>query len=234
MSDSPLEEIAICLIEPKYSINVGYVARIMKNFGFGKLLLIDSEADLIKARPFASHAVEILENVEHIKFEDLYQYDTLIATTAITSQRGLSPRQSISISKLQSSIQKMGNKICIIFGRDTTGLTNEELQNIDVVVHIPTNSEYPTLNISHALSIILYELTNYELVDKIIADHSEINRTIDAYVDVVELIGLPSHKLTLIRTSMQNILKRSRPSPRENSVLLGFAHKIKLHLRKKF
>ena len=79
MSDSPLEEIAICLIEPKYSINVGYVARIMKNFGFGKLLLIDSKADLIKARPFASHAVEILENVEHIKFEDLYQYDSLFS-----------------------------------------------------------------------------------------------------------------------------------------------------------
>ena len=228
------KDISICLIEPLYPLNVGYVARIMKNFGFDKLLLCNSDIDLQKARPFASHGVDILDNCARISFNDLNMFDTLIATTAITSQRGISSRQSISVSELRESLNNVGQNICLIFGRDNTGLTNYELEQVDIVLHIPTNSNYPTLNISHALSIILYELTNYELVDKIIADHSEINRTIDAYVDVVELIGLPSHKLTLIRTSIQNILKRSRPSPRENSVLLGFAHKIKLHLRKKF
>ena len=49
------KDISICLIEPLYPINIGYVARIMKNFGFDKLLLCNSNTDLQKARPFASH-----------------------------------------------------------------------------------------------------------------------------------------------------------------------------------
>ena len=128
----------------------------------------------------------------------------------------------------------MGKKICVILGRDTTGLTNKEMQLIDFIIHIPTNSEYPTLNISHALSILLYELTNYELIDRDIANKTEINRTVEAYSDIVKTLGLPSHKITLIQTSFFNILKRSKPSPRENSILLGLAQKIKLHLEKKF
>ena len=108
------------------------------------------------------------------------------------------------------------------------------MQLIDFIIHIPTNSEYPTLNISHALSILLYELTNYELIDRDIANKTEINRTVEAYSDIVKTLGLPSHKITLIQTSFFNILKRSKPSPRENSILLGLAQKIKLHLEKKF
>lgn len=234
MTYSPDEEISICLIEPQYSINLGYVARIMKNFGFRKLLLIDSKVNIDQARPFASHAVDLLEQAKHIEFEELNQFDTLIATTAITSQRGLSPRQSIPVSKLRSTIKNMGNEVCIVFGRDTTGLTNKELQFVDVIVNIPANSDYPTLNISHALSIVLYELTNYELVDRKIADRTDINRTIEAFIDISKTLGLPSHKLNLIQISLQNIFKRAQPSPRENSVLMGLAHKIKLHFSRKF
>jgi TrmH family RNA methyltransferase len=228
------DEISICLIEPQYPINLGYIARIMKNFGFNKLLIVNSKVNMEEARPFASHAVDLLENAKHIDFDDLNDFDSLIATTAITSQRGLSPRQSIPVSDIRSSVKEMGKKICVILGRDTTGLTNKEMQLIDFIIHIPANSEYPTLNISHALSILLYELTNYELIDRDIANKTEVNRTVEAYSDIVKTLGLPSHKITLVETSFFNILKRSKPSPRENSILLGLAQKIKLHLEKKF
>ena len=49
-----------------------------------------------------------------------------------------------------------------------------------------------------------------------------------------DTLDLPSHKINLVETSFFNILKRSKPSPRENSILLGLAQKIKLHLEKKF
>ena len=228
------DEISICLIEPQYPINLGYVARIMKNFGFHNLLVVNSQVNIEEARPFASHAVDLLENIKNIEFDDLNNFDTLIATTAITSHRGLSPRQSIDVSDIRSSIKDLGKKICIIFGRDTTGLTNKEMQSIDFIINIPTSSEYPTLNISHALSIVLYELTNYELVERDIATKHEVNRTVEAYSDIVKTLNLPSHKINLVETSFFNILKRSKPSPRENSILLGLAQKIKLHLEKKF
>ena len=108
------------------------------------------------------------------------------------------------------------------------------MQSIDFIINIPTSSEYPTLNISHALSIVLYELTNYELIERDIATKHEVNRTVEAYSDIVKTLNLPSHKINLVETSFFNILKRSKPSPRENSILLGLAQKIKLHLEKKF
>ena len=55
------DEISICLIEPQYPINLGYIARIMKNFGFNKLLIVNSKVNMEEARPFASHAVDLLE-----------------------------------------------------------------------------------------------------------------------------------------------------------------------------
>ena len=124
------DEISICLIEPQYPINLGYVARIMKNFGFHNLLVVNSQVNIEEARPFASHAVDLLENIKNIEFDDLNNFDTLIATTAITSHRGLSPRQSIDVSDIRSSIKDLGKRICIIFGRDTTGLTNNECNQL--------------------------------------------------------------------------------------------------------
>ena len=69
------KDISICLIEPLYPINIGYVARIMKNFGFDKLLLCNSNTDLQKARPFASHGADILDNCVRISFTDLNKFD---------------------------------------------------------------------------------------------------------------------------------------------------------------
>ncbi len=65
------EEISICLIEPQYPINLGYIARIMKNFGFHNLLVVNSKVNIEEARPFASHAVDLLENIKYINF-DIY------------------------------------------------------------------------------------------------------------------------------------------------------------------
>jgi len=224
------KNISICLIEPLYPINVGYVARIMKNFGFERLLLCNSNTDLEKARPFASHGVDILDNCVHISFTDLTKFDTLIATTAITSQRGISPRQSISVSELRDSLNNVGKNICLIFGRDNTGLTNAELERVDIVLHIPTNSSYYTLNISHALSIILYEISNTNFQSRTIANRDEINMMTNTYLDIANQLNLPKHKIQLIERSLNHVINRGKPSPRETSILLGFAKKILLRL----
>tara|TARA_B100001013_G_scaffold282477_1_gene182424 strand:- start:19 stop:708 length:690 start_codon:yes stop_codon:yes gene_type:complete len=225
------KDISICLIEPLYPLNVGYVARIMKNFGFDKLLLCNSDIDLQKARPFASHGVDILDNCARISFNDLNMFDTLIATTAITSQRGISSRQSISVSELRESLNNVGQNICLIFGRDNTGLTNYELEQVDIVLHIPTNSSYSTLNISHALSIILYEISNTTFHSRTIANRDAINMMTNTYIDIATKLNLPEHKIHLIEKSLNHVIKRGKPSPRETSILLGFAKKILLRLR---
>ncbi|MCP8316808.1 MAG: hypothetical protein H3Z51_08110 [archaeon] len=56
-----MRRLSVALVEPVYEVNVGHIARVMKNFGLEELLLINPKVDLIKARKFASHGVDILE-----------------------------------------------------------------------------------------------------------------------------------------------------------------------------
>lgn len=82
----------------------------------------------------------------------------LAATTAIISGKPSEVlRSAITPGEL---VDLAGDRedVAIVLGRDTTGLTNDEIAACDYVVHVPTWTDYPTMNVSHALAVILYEV----------------------------------------------------------------------------
>jgi TrmH family RNA methyltransferase len=123
-----LLRLSVALVEPKYEVNLGHVARVMANFGFHDLLLVKPEVDLGKARMFASHAVSVLDDAEICSFDDLRRFDYLVGTTAIFD---VSPsnvlRSTVPPSFMAEELSRFSGSVCLVFGRDTTGLTNEEL-----------------------------------------------------------------------------------------------------------
>ena len=148
----------VILVEPQTSGNVGAIARVMKNFGFSKLVLVNPQCDHkdSDARARAKHAKNILDDAEIKQFSEL-EYDYLIGTTArlggdynITR----SPVTPVELSELISDKSRIG----LVFGRENDGLSNEEIAKCDFVVSIPTNPDYGVMNLSHAVAIILYEL----------------------------------------------------------------------------
>ena len=86
------------------------------------------------------------------------------------------------------------------------------------------------MNISHALSIILYEISNTNFQSRTIANRDEINMMTNTYLDIANQLNLPKHKIQLIERSLNHVINRGKPSPRETSILLGFAKKILLRL----
>lgn len=151
--------ITIVLIEPENEGNVGAVARVMSNFDFKDLLLISPKCNHLgsEAMSRAKHAAEILKNAKVKDYSELERFDYIIGTTAITGTDYNIPRSPLTPEQLaeKANVKK---KIAILFGREGLGLTNKEILDCDFVVKIPASRKYKTLNLSHAVSIILYEL----------------------------------------------------------------------------
>ena len=147
--------ITIILIEPEHPGNIGAVCRVMKNFDFDKLVLVNPKCKIdeeLKNR--AKNAQDVVKKIKIVK--KIPKYDLLVGTTA-----ALGTDYNVSRTPIMPDIfaAKVDSRnIGLVFGREGEGLHNNELEKCDIVVSIPTSKKYQALNISHAVSIMLYEL----------------------------------------------------------------------------
>lgn len=155
-----LTNIHCILVRPKTSGNLGAIARVMKNFGFSKLILVDPKCktDTMEARKRAKHAQDVLKGANSVTLRALKNYDTLVGTTAKVSSDYNIPRLPLLPKQAAPLISGSKGKIGLVFGPEGDGLTNEEIQLCDFTITIPTNPKYKTLNVSHSIALILYEI----------------------------------------------------------------------------
>ncbi len=149
--------VSVTLVEPKGPVNVGHVARLVRNFGVEKLYLVRPQVDMSVAAVYASHASEVLDRAVIISFEKVRkENELLVATTAVrASKKSNVIRRTIGPDRLHEVLSSARTS-SIVFGRDTTGLTNEEIAACDMTVTIDTSPAYRALNIGHAAAIALY------------------------------------------------------------------------------
>jgi tRNA/rRNA methyltransferase len=160
---NPLDRIYIILVEPKFEDNIGSVARVMKNFGLRNLILVNPRTQIThRAYVLATHASDVLDSAIILKdFEKLVKsFDLLFATSGkVTSSKTKKLRKFITPETMARLIKNSdATRIGIVFGREDLGLTNKEIWLCDHLVHIPTNPEFPILNLSQAVAVVTYEL----------------------------------------------------------------------------
>jgi len=145
------------LVGPKGPVNVGHVARLVQNFGVEKLYLVEPKFDLSVAAIYASHAAGVLDGAVTTTLERVREEnDLLVATTAIRASRKSNVvRRTVSPDRLHDLLSSAKTS-SIVFGRDSTGLTNGEIESCDVTVTIETSPAYRSLNLGHAAAIALY------------------------------------------------------------------------------
>jgi len=213
----------VCIMEPTYPINLGYIARVMKNFGFSELFIINPQVKLSDAYPFASHGRDLIDSA--VIFRNLKEltknFDIIVGTTAILGTRSSNiGRDSIRAEELSAKLTASKGKACVLLGRDTTGLTAEELELCDLVVTIEAFGGYRTLNISHALAIILYEFSKAKYYrSREIASRDERDRVTTYVSELCGLLSIPGYKKKIIVNSLRKIFGRANPTPREINVL---------------
>ncbi len=230
-------QVDIVLVEPQTSGNIGAVARVMKNFDFDNLILIDPECELddYDAKARAMHAKEdVLQNARVEEWNYLDNYDYRVATTAILGDEHNMKRNPLTPEELSHRVKVTeGKKMAILFGREDLGLSNEEILRCDFVVNIPANPEYSTMNLSHAVAVILYELYRAMNEENFGKDIEPIGReekevmldVIDEVLDEMEF--QTEHKREQQKRLWRRIIGKSMLSNREAHALIGMFKKFK-------
>jgi len=149
--------LSVTVVGAEYPVNLGYTARLMKNFGVERLYLVGARCDMRAASVYASHGSDILERAEVVTLAKVRRtHDLLLATTAIRARRGANVSRT-TVRPDEAVMRIMAaERASMVFGRDTTGLTNEELGLCDLVTTVDTRTDYKTLNVSHSAAILLY------------------------------------------------------------------------------
>lgn len=206
------KEIRIVLVEPLYQINLGYIARVMGNFGLDKLYLVNPRCDYrgAEALKYSKHASSILKGA---KVSDSIE-EAVKGSSIVVGTTGLWRKSNaafFNVYALQEAHRFVkNNSIALLIGRDDTGLTKEELRKCDLTIFIPTDKSYPVLNISHALAIILYELRK---------EHSgETTAMSRAYADSRSINGM--------KALLWKSIKGRRDIRDKKAVMFAFEHVI--------
>ena len=164
-----LNHIKIVLVETKTPGNIGASARAMKTMGISQLCLVNPHGkESGEARARAVHAYDILEQAQiYDRMETAVKDCTLVIGTSgkieNIDQARLSPR-SLAEYLAQEIKDKLHGSIAIVFGRESRGLTLQELALCHLHVRIPSHPDCPSLNLAAAVQLICYELFMLDIV----------------------------------------------------------------------
>ena len=162
MLETALAKIRIVLVEPAGPLNVGSVARVMKNMGLHQLILVNPQCDYLgeEARLMAVRAADILETAKVVDSlpAALVGCVRAIATTGDDS-RSLPTQLEQPADALPWLLEAPS---ALISGREDCGLTNAELNRAQRLIRIPSSDAYTSLNLAQAVAICCYELYREE------------------------------------------------------------------------
>lgn len=158
-----MASLTVVLLGVEHPGNLGAVARAMKNFGVHDLVLIDPKcaADHVDAKNRAKWANDFLERARIAGTDILQEFDLVVGTTGKLGDDYNLPRTPLTPSQLAERLRDVdgASRVAVLFGRESDGLMNAELDLCDFTVTIPTADAYPSLNLSHAVAVVLYALT---------------------------------------------------------------------------
>lgn len=155
-----MPQVRIVLVEPSHPGNVGAAARAMKTMGFGSLHLVrpkrfpDPQADWR-----AAQAVDVVAGANVVRSLDEAIGDCVLTVGTSTRSRRIPwPRVDAEAVAKRLATEAGDGPVAILFGREASGLTNEELQRCQLHLVIPAHPSYPSLNLAMAVQVVCYEL----------------------------------------------------------------------------
>lgn len=152
--------IRIVLVETSHPGNIGAAARAMKNMGLGRLVLVKPRH--WPSQEAVSMAASALDVIDHTVVVDTLEAAVADCHLVIGTSARLRNMPVPLLEPAQCAEVVMGlperREVAVVFGREISGLTNEELHRCHYHLHIPVNPEYSSLNLAAAVMVVCYEL----------------------------------------------------------------------------
>ena len=230
--------IAVVAVRVRLSANLGSIARVCRNFGVPDLRLVEPAAPADEeAHRLSSGADGILEGSRRFDSLPLAVAD-LGVVVATSSLRGRGEHRSLAPADLPSLLQETGQtRIGFVFGPEKSGLTEEELSHASLFLRLPTDPDFPTLNVSHAVAVTLAAVRAAGVSSAATeewAPSGEVEGAIAHWDRALEAIGFydTGHRDRTLRDWRRLIAGRPL-STKEVAVLRGVANRILVSLRRK-
>jgi tRNA/rRNA methyltransferase len=254
MSSNLLSNIRIVLVEPAGELNVGSIARIMKNMGLNQLILVNPKCDRTSeaARKMAVHAVDILENAQIV--------DSMPAALAGCQRAIATTVRSRSVPiKLEPApialpwLLTPNMQSALLFGAEERGLSNDELKYAQRFICIQSHPTYPSLNLAQAVAVCAYELYQAWLTisnnpqatvlsspqtrEELISTNADIEVLEGYYQDLeavlLEIGFLHSHTASVKMEKFRRLYNKANLQPEEVAMLRGILRQIRWAMKNK-
>ena len=161
MPDTSSHPIRFVFVEPRYGGNVGSAARVLKNFGFGRLDLVDPRegADDEEAVRMAVDAVDVLAAARtHQTLDEALDGAATVVGTSRRMGKHRQPHHRLdALAPLLPGLAARG-EVALVFGREDHGLSDADLDRCTHLAYVPTSEAYPALNVAQTIAIVAYEL----------------------------------------------------------------------------
>ena len=218
------------LVKPQLGENIGACARSMKNFGFSKLYIVDPKINFPnnKAKATSVGAYDIINKAKVFKKVEK-ALDPFNIVISLSARRRDINKKHISVKEFRKIIKKKNINIGLMFGPEASGLSNQDLSFSNYVLQIPTSSKFKSLNLSHSVTIICYEIFKAFNKKKIVKRSSKlkisskfkISSTVKHLTKLLEKKNffIPQEKRHSMILNINNLIYRLQPNDKELRIL---------------
>ncbi|MGB9428933.1 MAG: RNA methyltransferase [Gammaproteobacteria bacterium] len=229
-------QIRVVLVETSHPGNIGAAARAMKTMCLDTLVLVNPAAfPHPEANARAAGAVDVLERAQVVtRLDEALRGCALVAGTS-ARHRGLGPPELAPRDGVPKLLAVSAEQdVAVLFGRERTGLTNEEADRCHYLINIPANPEYSSLNLAAAVQVITYEfmlargLAESVSRDDVPAATAEEMEGLYAHLETAALdSGFldPANPKHLMRR-LRHLFGRARPDQSEVNILRGLLNAL--------
>ena len=218
------------LVKPQLGENIGACARSMKNFGFTKLNIVSPKINFPnhKAKATSVGAYDIINKAKVFdKVENaIKSFNIVISLSA--RPRDIN-KKHLSLQEFQNIVKKKNLNIGLMFGPEASGLSNKDLSFSNYILQIPTSSKFKSLNLTHSLTLICYEI--FKMLNSNMIKKKNLNLKISSKLKISSLVThltnllekkdffIPKEKKHSMILNINNLIYRLQPNDKELRIL---------------
>lgn len=237
-----LENVRIVLVGSQEPMNVGAAARAMQNFGISDLWLVAPETRVLEdlalhpggsmAYRLAVHAEGILDNLKVVHTLPEAVVDARLVVGTTVREREIYTGPVVGPKPMAQRVAEVApqGRVAVVFGRETSGLTTEEIDLSQLIVRIPTAPKQPSLNLAQAVLLLCYEIFGAASVPPApdqppLAEQAALQQLFDDLREYILRIGFTDeNRLPYAVRRFRRLLHKANLTPGEVQFLRGFLH----------
>jgi tRNA/rRNA methyltransferase len=231
---------SVVLVRPQRASNLGSVARVAKNFGLGSISVVEpGVAPDEESRRLATGADDVLEAI--VRYTTLVDaVTTFPIVIATSSMRGRGRTRLLDLAELPAYLTEAGEAtpVAFVFGPEQSGLTEDEIARATACLRLPTQPDFPTMNLSHAVAVVLataraFAPARAALPPEPLAAAAEVEAAVAHWDRALEAIDFydTGHRDRSLRDWRRLIAARPL-TEREVAILRGVANRVLVSLKR--